>query len=546
MSLLEQAADDPSAWPLVKDDPLALMIWSQINDLFLLEFYHRNRDWLADPLASPELNILVEGWNLESALKKFSKYETPLKKAVVDGELGEFALALITSHGALIGETYDRYNLDPVEVMSVIYMNPDIFGETEKDARWIGNTAAWLATIAQQHPVIWFSAGMTPFALQLHRDVPNVAGEVLEKYGADDISFLIYDLFSSNTEQVIAATTAVAKFGDVAIYVFSRYRDREFSEQLGNFLVDKDIGIRAIPFIVQYGDESFSKLTDDKKWAQRYFNADGSPRDDNLDWIQYIPGGAPAVVVRNWVKGYPNEWSELGWAALDIATLPLLIGKPVATGTKAAKAVASQSRMARAARYSSRSIPAISRTQKAQAWSKSLEIYRKGAAAGVSQMTRLKDIAKTVAVSGRVISKTVIFGIQKGTTGAAKIVQTTGKKSLNTWRGLNPNTRLWIKRGILGMVMFINVTERIIPNMDNIGSGLGGLIGDAASGGITLAGSALSSAMSQFSDQLTNANQLFRKIAYWGVLTVVGLSIFVFIYLGIKNRSGYVMVRVKR
>jgi hypothetical protein len=128
MTLLEQAANDPSAWPLVKDDPLALIIWSQIKDPSLLEFYHRNRDWLADPLASPELNELVENWDLETALYKFSQYETPLKEAVINDELGVFALSMIASHGALVGETYDRYNLDPAEVMSVIYMNPGIFG----------------------------------------------------------------------------------------------------------------------------------------------------------------------------------------------------------------------------------------------------------------------------------------------------------------------------------------------------------------------------------------------------------------------------------
>jgi hypothetical protein len=537
MTLLEQAARDPTVWPLVKDDPLALVIWSRVTDPTLLEFYHRNRDWLADPLASPELARLAPGWTLESALQKYAQHEQVLRSAVVDGGLGVFALALMWSHGTLVDTANKQFALDPTETLSVIYMNPDTFGPVEGDTRWVGEQASWMATIARQHPVVWFAAGMTPLALRLHRDAPGVSGEILERYGADDIGVLLYDRFSG-TDQISAAATAIARFGDVAIYVFSRYSDPQFAEQLGRFLVDPDIGIRAVPFIVQFGDESFTRLNDDKGWAARYFEPDGSPRKDNMDWVQYVPMGTPFIVVSNWVKGYPNEWSELGWAALDVATLPLAV-KSLATPAKGMGAARSKTDWLQAGKQESRAVPALARSEVKNNWSHSLDAYRSGAAKGAGQMTRLREVAKDLAV----VSVDSSRGLPKSATEFALRVRLGTEKAMSAWRVVDPRTKVLIYRGMLATVMYIDITGRTLPNLDQIAKGVGGLLGKAASGAVVLAGEALSASLSSFTDELTDSNQPFRQGLYWLVSALLAGGAAFFTWRAVQARRGSFFVR---
>jgi hypothetical protein len=536
MTLLEQAAKDPAVWPLVKDDPLALVIWSRVTDPALLEFYHRNRDWLADPLASPELARLAPGWTLEAALQKYAQHEQALRSAVVDGGLGVFALALMWSHGTLADTAIKQFSLDPTETLSVIYMNPDTFGPAEGDARWVGEQASWMATIARQHPVVWFAAGMTPLALRLHRDAPGVSSEILERYGADDIGVLLYDRFS-DTDQIAAAAAAIARFGDVAIYVFSRYADPQFAEQLGGFLVDPDIGIRAIPFIVQFGDESFTRLKDDKGWAARYFERDGSPRQDNLDWVKYVPMGAPFVVVSNWVKGYPNEWSELGWAALDVATLPLVV-KSVATPAREIGAARSQTDWLHTTKQGSRPAPALTRSESSEKWSRSMDTYRSGAIKG-TQMTRVPEVAKNLVR----VSVDSSQSLTKSAADLALRVRLVTEKAMSTWRVVDPRTKVLIYRGMLATVMYIDLTGRTLPNLDQIAKGVGGLLGKAASGAVVLAGEALSASLSSFTDELTDANQPVRRGLYWLVAVLLAGGGAFFSWRAVRARRGSFIFR---
>ncbi len=60
-----------------------------------------------------------------------------------------------------------------------------------------------------------------------------------------------------------------------------------------------------------------------KAWLDKYFQPDGTPKEE--EWWTQLPGGALVDVTRNWAKGYPNEGSELGWAALDAADAALAV-----------------------------------------------------------------------------------------------------------------------------------------------------------------------------------------------------------------------------
>lgn len=542
VGMLEQAAGLPNVWPLVRDDPLALVLWSQIDDpdLTLLSFYHRNRDWLAEPLAALDLRANEGNWTVKSALAKLAQHEEPLRIAVQQGELGVYALAVILSHGSLVDVCLEQYGLDPSEVISVIVFNQDVLGEHEGDARWIGEKATWLATVRQRHPIVWFAAGMTPWALRLHRDAPHVSDALLEKYGADDVAALIYQHFE-DANRVAAAASAIDRYGDLAIYVLARYEDDAFISHVGDYLVDEKIGIRVIPFVIRFGDDAFNRIEDDKDWVDRYFNRDGTPRVDSLEWVQYVPGGSALHVARNWAKGYPCEWSEIGWAAVDVADVALTVASfgTSKAATAAAKTVA---KGARAAARTEAVVAKGARAAKTSAWRKALAEFRASPARSATRTSRAAEMARGIK-AGTIVLGEAIWGTVKLAAAPAKLAYRGGKRALDAWKGLSPAKRVWISRGLLGVGLYITVTERTLPNLDKISTGVGELIGKAAAGAVTMAADALASALAEFAEQVTGGAPWAKRLAYWAIAGVLTLAVVWSLLRAIRARQRAVVVR---
>lgn len=542
MMMLEQAANLPSVWSLVRDDPLALVLWVHLDnpDLKLLSFYHRNRDWLAEPLAMLDLRANKGNWTVESALAKLAQHEKPLRIAVQQGELGVYALSVILSHGSLVEVCLERFDLDPSEVISVIVFNPDVFGEHEGDARWIGEKASWLATIRQRHPTVWFAAGMTPWALRLHRDAPHVSDALLEKYGPDEIAALIYQHFD-DAATAAAAAGAIDRYGDLAIYVLARYEDEAFIKRLGDYLVDERIGIRVIPFVVRFGDDAFRRIEDDKDWVDRYFNPDGTPRSDPLDWVQHVPGGMALHVARNWAKGYPCEWSEIGWAAVDVADIALTVasfgGSKVVT--KPAKAVA---KGARAAAKAEATAVKGGRAARASSWRKALAEFRTAPARPGTRMSRAAEMARSIRAGTAVLGE-ALWGTVKLAAAPVRLAYRGGKRALDAWKGLSPAKKVWIYRGLLGVGLYVTITNRMLPNLDKISAGVGDLTGKAAAGVVTMVGDALASALAEFAEQMTGGTPWARHLFYWAIVGVLALLTFRFLVRAIRTLRQTALVR---
>ena len=535
VGLLEQAAGLPNVWPLVRDDPLALVLWSHLDDpeLKLLSFYHRNRDWLAEPLASIDLRSTVGNCTVESALAKLAQHEEVLRIAVQQGKLGVYALAVILSHGTLVDICRERYDLDPSEVISVIVLNRDVLGDREGDSRWIGEKASWLATVRQRHPTVWFAAGMTPWALRLHRDAPHVSDALLEKYGADDIAALIYQHFE-DADRVASAARAIDRYGDLAIYVLNRYEDEVFMTRLGDYLVDEDIGIRIVPFVIRFGDGTFNRIENDKDWVDRYFHPDGTPRIDPLEWVQYVPGGSALHVARNWAKGYPCEWSEIGWAAVDVADIALTVasfgGSKAVTGP--AKVAATGAR--NAARSEAAAVKGA-RAARASSWRKALAEFRTAPARSGTRMSRAAEMARSIKTGTAVLGE-ALWGTTRLAAAPAKLAYRGGQRALDAWKALGSVKRVWIYRGLLGLGLYVTITDRTLPNLDAISTGVGALIGKAAAGAVTMTGDALASALVEFTDQMTGGNPWARRLTYWVVAGALTLATIWFLYRAVRNR----------
>jgi len=544
INLLKQARNDPHVWKVVRDDPMAMVIWSQCesNPHELLEFYVRNREWLAEPLILLDVSGADTYNTMAKVLKKLSKHEASLKLALEDAKLGVFGVSVLLTHGELVDECYQKYDIHPGESISVIYMNQDIFTHLNQDMKKIREKAAEMAMIESQHSVVWQSAKNAPFALQLYFDVPHIADALLTQYGGDMIQLVIYQSFSG--KEANAAAHAIEKYGDLAIYVINRYKDdEEKQKKIGEFLINKDLGIRIIPFFIRFGGDSFKKINDDFAWVDRYFDKSGNPRNSANDWIKDIPGGAIVNVASNWSKGHPNEWSEIGWAAWDVADVALVV---VSFGTSESASIAVKSGLKSALRKGASS---ATRKTTRQSWKlvvKKVEnktlLSIKNRCPKLYQGTRkLIKLRRSVTSGGSV----VIMGGYRLAKKPLEIVYQGAHKSLNRWKKLSPKTKKWAYRGLLAGSMFISLTERTLPNLKKIGQGMGKIIGQAAAATIKLPGQTLASATTALKDELLDGvGSVGRLVVYYLILTLSLVMGGGLLFLSLHRKNSNITVKV--
>lgn len=510
LNLLSDASKQPAVWDLVSDDPVALNIWSETGNMDHLSFYRKSRDWLADPLVDYLSGLEYGSYDMDLILGKLFRYEESLKKAITEGKLDMVAIQTILSHGALVDTCRIDYHMDPSEVIAVVFLNQDILNASEGDRKWIDEHALWLHSIATRQATVWFSAMNGQYALRLYRDAPDLADDLCSRYGADNISVLIYGTFPDDDIKARAAAKAIHLYGDMAIAVFARYDSEENRKAIGDHLIDSRVGMRTIPFIMQFRDRAFDRLEENIKWADRYFDADGTMRDQG--WIEHSPGGALYKVAENFVKGYPSEWSEMGWAAFDFVDVGLTIASfgTSQSVTGPAKAAASS------AKILSSSTKVGARAAKASKWSKSLEALRSGVSKNLDHIPR---IGKLRSAYSSVRGLSVAAGEKFARAGQE--ILAVGENALGKWKSLSPKHRLYIKRGVLGVTLLISIKARTIPNRDVIAKGVGTMLGEAAAGAINLAGTALANAIRELADDFAPApmEHVFR----WLIPLLIGI-----------------------
>jgi len=498
MQHLQQARQNPVLWPMVWDDPLALTIWVETQDIQTVRIYHRNREWLADALAM--LDFDSSEWTLQTAIHRLAPFEATAKVVVEDEELGSIGLAVMLTHGALIDRCWREHGIEPLETVAVIYLNDDMIGEREASPQWIAEKAAWLAVIRKNHPVVWLSAMEFPFTLRLFQDAPTVASSVLERYGYMDVPTMIYQHFEE-PELVDAALRAIDVFGDLAFFVFSHYsHDPHFSASIARYLVDPEIGIRVVPFVVRFGDEAFLRIERNKAWVERYYEPSGRPREDPMNWIQYLPGGAAVHVARNWAQGYPCEFGELGWAAFDVASAALAVasfGKTAPVTTKA-----------RTAAQAKRTSATVLRETAASQWSRKLRVVQQG-----GPFRHLATFGRIAVDTARFAGAPIWAGIRV-VRWAGHIVLKGLKATVQAWSHIPISTRRIIYRGLLATALYIRITETTMPNMDKIGAGVGVLTARISAGTIKTLSTAVSTAVSETMKEFYMSDPVRSALVY--------------------------------
>lgn len=530
MVYLEQARKNPSLWSLVWDDPLALHIWVETQDVETVRIYHRNREWMADALAMVDFEAMDKNnWTMKTAIHRLAQFEQTSKQVIQESELGVLGLSIMLTHGGLVDACWRDHKVPPEETVAVIYMNPDIIGTSEGDATWINEKAAWLATIRNNNPVVWLAAMESALALRLFKDTPVYAGSVLEKYGYADVPILIYQHFDT-PETVEAAARAIDVYGDLAIFVFQRYDDEHYSPYLAQYLIDPEIGIRVVPFIVRFGDDAFKRIDKDSAWVDKYFEPDGSPQTDPLEWIQFIPGGAAVQVARQWAKGYPCELDELGWAAFDVGTAVLTVASlgSAAPVAQAAKTAATANKVAATA-IRGGNVTRVARATMVGRWSQRLSTFQR-----TGKLSHLAMVGSVALDTTRFAEKPIWGGIRVVRWAGNKSYASL-KKTIQAWNSLSPAKRTAVYRGLLATALVIRFTETTAPNMDKIADGVGTLTARMATGTMKAISTAIAAAVREVLHEMLPQDPM-RMTVIWvliGGLVVLALGA---LYKGIKNR----------
>ena len=347
-SLSELKALGGGSWTVAKKYPLAAFVYGALKEhAELWEWYVQNAAWCTGYLQSlvPDgeeggVVELVKAMRSNQEALKLAKAEIESK---TDDELRELGAAdeqevsketFLASAFAFIEEYGDvlrplaRAEAPMLISFNVIAQNLDAFElDTAAGRRKAGERLAVFWSEHETSPV-WYQASLPSGmgVVKLYEKVPQYAGKVIGQFGDCHVASFLLDknYYGGNDELLTAATHAIAEWEEPGWAVLARFKE---SEEFKELLRRKDIGFRVIPYVLVKGpNDAISQLFEDRRWADRYFNADGSLKKDKKSICEALPFiGGITTVAKNWAKGYPCTMEEIGWAAFDVVDIALTI-----------------------------------------------------------------------------------------------------------------------------------------------------------------------------------------------------------------------------
>lgn len=532
LTQLRQAVSRPALFRRTASDPIAMMLFQEVEDEKIRDYYLRanengtHPDWLREVIA---LSVQGDGGNgSPMRLTSFSRSQDDEGDEPPPLSVGDVVRVAYENHpvfeqsvfddlalpaaqrrpAAVVVTMFQEYgpiirmavgpagNVPRSEILDVIFANEDFIEETaDRDGRDApAKLAAHFAFLQKSKPGVWREARYSPLALRLERAAPDDANIVLERYGPDDIATL---LFTGYEESLPKATKSVAQFGDLAITVLQMYSDEEGGAN-GLFhraLMNPRIGTRIVPFVAsRQGQEvGLTKVADNIGWLDKYFKEDGTPREESyLETIPFV--GGPANVVSNMVKGHPNEWSELGWAALDVADVALVVGTwggslTTQSAKQTAKATARQAAR-KAAIGGAREGVAIATRAAARTARSQL---------GMSLLRTARVAGMAITFTGRVLTRTwkVLKYVLSASHQAIVTAMTKANELRKAWGSVSPAVRRAVYGGLLTATLYVRLRYKTVPELHLFGEELG----EFAGGIVKQAGRTMATAFAAFVDE---------------------------------------------
>jgi hypothetical protein len=538
---LEQASHTPESWRVARSNAMAMLVHECVPSPQLREFYEQEQEWLDATIVEVTTRVDMsdsEKRSLVSDVVKVAYDNRPyFKQAVTEQNLDAGGFFLFAQYGDVIRRMAGAGAVPLGETLEVIFANGDFLERFKTDSP--EQLAARLVCVRSNKPAVWQASRKTPFALRLNEDAPQVADKLFEKHAADDIAVLLYAGYEN---EVLFAAEAVDKFGDLAILILNRYA----GSPRFHAALKQNFGPRLIPYIEKFGDQGLDRVKDNQAWLDKYFERDGTPKEE--EWWTQLPGGAAPNIARNWAKGYPNEWSELGWAALDVADAALAVAsfgtseavtETVKEGTKIAVKDAAKA----GARTEAKK--AILRAGQRRA-SRELTADGARAAAKKESQSLLRRAIAQGAKFGRVVKGPAgkVWHVVAATGHTVKLpaekVLEAAKKFHDAWHTVPAAYRKIVYRSLLAVGLFVTISERTIPALGKIGDAAGKFVGDLVKNtGNALAEGLKSGIEKALGLDRGEANRWVSWLVYLTVLVLLGATSWKLCPIG-KGRLRYV------
>ena len=351
---LKKFSKEPGTWEIVKYDPVAVIVFTEVEDSKLRQFYVENHEWVQD-MFSQFQNLPQEkegsSVSIKSVLETASLYYPETKKAVVDQKqngcgFGPMGFQLFFKYGELIKTCVDKEKVLPLcETLEIFFSQQDYLNSfiekhsTESAASLLARN---LGEIKKTSPDLWRAAKASPGALDLYEDAKEFANDVFKKCDGINVQDLLYaDYLTPDRVLLKNAAHALAKWGQLAFYTLNEYSEsvnnkptsgnqvpkktinsNEFNDNNFKKALSKDF--RTVFYVATHGQTGISEILTNGKYLDKDLKANGDPLDPSF--LKNLPlVGGPLTVFNNWTEGIPNTYGELGWAALDVADGSLLV-----------------------------------------------------------------------------------------------------------------------------------------------------------------------------------------------------------------------------
>ena len=468
---IRRAMADQNYWEKVKNDPLAILILDEIDDLKIREIYLREREWLAPVLAtfritpdvektimSGELNKENPGKvpsskNWEELIQVADKYAPLPKNLVTKEDLGAPGYGLFLTQGDLI-KNLTAKNIPLREVAEVIYANADFFAE-EMQASQIEN---YFLDLYRNKKPVWDAAKSYLGVLRLDKSLPELSTRLLDNYASIDVATFLMINCSTFLKP---AAESILKFKEIAIFSISKYKDQDaFVEAM-----KMQGGFRVPAFMITPGkDEEKLKAVKRPAAINAVFDEKGDPVEAGF-WESLPLAGGPAKLVNNWLNNRESSWSDYGWALMDAGDTALLVATfgaaaPKAGASAAAKSVAKSGAKKLAQEAAEKTIKiavtveeqiALKAASRTSMLGRIKNIVEKGSDA----LSPLYKAGKVILATGKWVLTSTYFMVEK-TLSVGQMV----------WKGLPKILQTSIKLTILVLTIGYGLVNRTLPMLE--------------------------------------------------------------------------------
>ena len=539
---LKKFSKEPGTWEIVKYDPVAVMVFTEVEDSKLRQFYVENHEWVQD-MFSQFQNLPQEkekegtAVSIKSVLETASLYYPETKKAVVDQKqngcgFGPMGFQLFFKYGELIKTCVDKEKVLPLcETLEIFFAQQDYlnsFIEKQATESAASLLARNLGEIKKTSPDLWRAAKASPGALDLYKDAKEFANDVFKKCDGINVQDLLYaDYLTPDRVLLKNAAHALAKWGQLAFYTLNEYSEHVENQEIKktiksvefidtNFKKALTKDFRTGFYVFRNGQSGISEILDNSKCIDKFVDEKGELKPEAF--LKSIPFlGGPVTVFDNWVNGYPNSYAELGWAALDVAdditTIALLVGAPVTGGSSAAVAAAKI---------------AAKTAAKKLAQESAKEAIKKGIKKTITKFgeSSLSKVFRGLVTAGKaVVSIPVTLISFSGKT--INVALYLARASVKTWSGLPSGFKSFVYKSFLAITISVSIVFRTIPFLWNAFLEQIKKLPEILKEVFVSAPKDLANALIKALDDLFSMSGMSIKAIWWGILLVL-------IYMGFR------------